>query len=250
MAALISSLSGDGTVNGTDITIRGLDVAELSRAMNSAGSLGSQAKALFKSGIKGGTSQFDTLAGEFTVQNGIVNFSKLDLTGEEAVVATIGNVSLPAWTLDMKSSVQLIVSETNEAGETVEPPPPLEISYRGSLSNPGSSFAQNAIEGYLNKKIADKASKLIQDKLGDKLDGELGGVIGGLLGVPPKQQQQQAPTGQEEPAAGDQGAANDNNTPSPYTPESTKLQQQQQQQQPKKIEPEDVIKDVLKGFLQ
>lgn len=173
----------------------------------------------------------------------------------------------------MKSSVQLVVTGTDETGAPIEPPPPFEISYRGSLSNPGSSFAQNAIEGYLNKKFSAKANKLIQDKLGDKLDGELGNVVGGLLGLKP-QQQQQAPV-QQQPVEQQQAPANDNttqeqqSTTSPYTPESVKVQQQKEAEQaqqvettpepvpaeqPKKQDTEDVVKDlakdVLKGFLQ
>ncbi len=247
MSALINALKGNGTINGTDITIRGIDVAEMTRALSGAGNFGDQAKALFGTGIKGGSSKFENLDGEFAVTNGVVNFSKLDLNGNDAVVTTRGNVSLPAWTLDMKSSVQLIVPADTEV------PPPFEISYRGSLSNPGSSFAQNAIEGYLNKKISAKANKLIQDKLGDKLDGELGGLVGGLLGVKPKIETPTAPAPAPSPVP-DAAPANDNaiqqqETPaaaSPYTPENA---QPAEPEQPKKVEPEDVIKDVLKGFL-
>lgn len=273
MHGLINSLKGKGTVNGTDITVRGINVAEMARALGSSSSIGSQAKALFSSGIRGGSSEFKTLDGEFNVSNGIVDFSKLTLTGDDAVVTTTGLVSLPAWELDMKSSVQLVVTGTDETGAPIEPPPPFEISYRGSLSNPGSSFAQNAIEGYLNKKFSAKANKLIQDKLGDKLDGELGNVVGGLLGLKP-QQQQQAPV-QQQPVEQQQAPANDNttqeqqSTTSPYTPESVKVQQQKEAEQaqqvettpepvpaeqPKKQDTEDVVKDlakdVLKGFLQ
>ena len=224
MHDLINALAGKGTVQGTDITVRGINVSELARAMGGTDSLGTQARVLFSSGIKGGTSKFEKLDGEFTVNKGIVNFSKLNLLGQDATVATNGNISLPAWTIDMKSSVQLIVPADQET------PPPFEISYRGSLSNPGSSFAQNALENYLNKKLADQANKLIQDKLGDKLDGELGNIVGGLLGAPQPQQ---------EPANNNQ----QQQAPSPYQKDSAK------KEEPKEIDPEDVVKDVLKGFL-
>ncbi len=271
MYELINSLNGTGTINGTDITIRGINVADMARALGSSSSVGTQAKALFSSGIRGGSSEFKTLTGAFEVEKGVVDFSKLELNGDDAVVSTVGIVSLPAWTLDMKSSVQLVVNGTNEAGEPIEPPPPFEISYRGSLSNPGSSFAQNAIEGYLNKKISAKANKLIQDKLGDKLDGELGNVVGGLLGIKPKQAQQPVAEQPVEAAPANDNQDTQNSAPSPYTPESVKVQQQKEAEQeieatpepvpaeepqaePKKKDTEDVVKDlakdVLKGFLQ
>ncbi|MCB9964895.1 MAG: AsmA family protein [Rhodospirillales bacterium] len=243
VAELISTLNGDGDVKGSDITVRGINVADMARALSSTDSIGSQAKALFGTGIKGGASKFETLDGLFKIQNGLVNFSKLDLAGADADIATTGNVSLPAWTIDMKSSVQLHVAEG------VEIPPPLEISYRGSLSNPGSSFAQNAIEGYLNRKVSAKVNKLIEKKLGDKLDGQLGGVIGGILGVQPQTQTQPQTQQQpvEEGGTTSSAPANDNTATVPEEPQAAPPAPAPQ---PKKIEPEDVVKDVLKGFLQ
>jgi uncharacterized protein involved in outer membrane biogenesis len=255
VAAMVGALSGEGFLKGTDITVRGINVAEMARALSSTDSLGGQARALFGAGIQGGASKFDTLDGVFTVARGVATFSKLDLDGADALITTTGTASLPTWLIDMKSSVQLKVEEG------VEVPPPFEISYRGSLSNPGSTFAQNAIEGYINKKISTKAGEFLQDKLGDKVDGKLGGVIGGLLGVEVPQKQGQQPV-QGIPNEQSQQPANEGEIQpqpqiqpaSPYTPDAaTNVPQEttpQQEQQPQKIEPEDVVKDVLKGLLQ
>ena len=84
------------------------------------------------------------------MREGVVNFNPLLLQGKDADVNTTGNVSLPAWTIDMRSAIHLHVPEGAEV------PPPIEISYRGSLSNPGTSFAQEAIQNYLNQKIQSK----------------------------------------------------------------------------------------------
>ena len=207
MAALVFGLKGDGTVDGTDITIRGIDVADLSQALANAGSLGRRAEALFKTGIRGGTSQFETLQGVFTVTEGVVTFNPLTLTGEEAVIITIGDVSLPAWTVDMESVIT--VSEPEDA-------PPLRISYRGALDNPGQSFAESAIENYLNQKITEKLDEVIQDKIG----GELGGALGDVLGGGNRRQAQ--PQGQE----------------------------QEQPNQPQRAdEPDEALRGVLRGIL-
>lgn len=235
MAAIVSSLSGKGTVNGNDITIQGIDIADLSRSLTDGGSLGNQAKALFKSGIQGGATTFDTMAGAFTVNGGIVTFDPLTLTGAKAVMTTTGNVSLPAWTVDMKSIVQL--TEPADA-------PPLEMAFRGSLDNPGQSIAQNAIESYLNQKLSNKVNKLLEKKLGDKMDGELGGVIGGLLGVQKPQTQVPAPVNPNAPPP---------DVPPPGAEPAAGTQQQQppanqNEQKPGKVEVEDVAKDLLKGL--
>jgi uncharacterized protein involved in outer membrane biogenesis len=208
IAAFVYGLNGNGSVDGDDITIKGIDVADLSRAASSTDSLGRQAEALFKTGIRGGSSEFDKLTGKFTVREGVVNFNPLLLQGQDADVNTTGNVSLPAWTIDMRSAIQLHVLEGAEV------PPPIEISYRGSLSNPGTSFAQEAIQNYLNQKIQSKVQDLIQDKLDDKLGGALGGLLGG------QRQQQQAP-------ANDNTQGGETSTEQPSTQQRQPTQQQQ-----------------------
>ena len=210
IAAFVYGLNGNGSVDGDDITIKGIDVADLSRAATSTDSLGRQAEALFKTGIRGGSSEFDKLTGTFTVREGVVNFNPLLLQGKDADVNTTGNVSLPAWTIDMRSAIQLHVPEGTEV------PPPIEISYRGSLSNPGTSFAQEAIQNYLNQKIQSKVQDLIQDKLDDKLGGALGGLLGGQ-----RPQQQQAP-------ANDNTQSGDSSTEQPAAPQQRQPTQQEQ----------------------
>ena len=172
IAAFIYGLNGDGSIDGDDITIKGIDVADLSRAASRTDSLGRQAEALFKTGIRGGSSEFDKLTGEFTIREGVVNFDPLLLAGKDADVTTTGDVSLPAWTIDMRSAIQLHVDSDAEV------PPPIEVSYRGSLSNPSTSFAQEAIQNFISQKVQSK----VQDLIKDKVDGELGGVLNNIIG--------------------------------------------------------------------
>jgi hypothetical protein len=95
------------------------------------------------------------------------------------------------------------------------------------LDNPGQTFAQGALNDYLSRKIQRKLDKVLGGKIREQLGGSpaLNSVLQGVLGgVVPSQ-----PT-----------PANDNATSQP---------QEQEQQAPQEVRPEDVVEDLLKGFL-
>jgi len=158
-AALMSSLNGDGSLTGGKITMEGFDLARFARAMSIDNKPGDTATGLWKTSTKGGTTQFDRLDGVFDISDGVVKISKLDMTGPEANLGTVGQVSLPKWT----------IATTHKISLTEEDVPPFEVKISGSLDNPGNTFGQGAIQNYLQQKLKRKLGKV----LGDKLD--LGG---------------------------------------------------------------------------
>lgn len=227
-AALIYDLSGNGTMTGKDIVLDGLDLTRFAKALSTESKPGDTALGIWKGATKGGSTQFDTLDGSYTIQEGVINIAKLDLDGPKAVIATTGKVDLPKWTIDTAHNITV-------KGEEV---PPFTVKLSGSLSNPANTFGQGILEDYLQRKLSSKLNNVIQDKLGNKLDGKLGGVINNILGGSGA-----ATTQQQQPAQTQTAPANDNEP-------AAGTEQQQPQQQQQKATPEDAMKGLLKGLLQ
>lgn len=160
-AALIYDLSGNGAVNGNGIVLNGVDVVRFVRALSDESKPGDTVLGLWKGSTKGGTTNFDTLDGAFSIQEGNVTLSKMDLDGPRAAIETRGNINLPDWTLNTKH--KMIVKGTADTPSDV---PPFEISFNGSLDNPTQTFGQGLLNDYLNRKIQRKLNSIISKKLG------------------------------------------------------------------------------------
>lgn len=243
-AALVYDLSGNGAVTGKNIILEGLDLTRFAKALSEETKPGDTVLGLWKGTTKGGSTQFDTLDGDYTISEGVINIAKLDLDGAKASIGTTGRVDLPKWYIDTDHKILV-------KGEDV---PEFTVEISGPLNNPGNTFGQGVLNNYLQRKLERKLEGVIQDKLGDKLDGKLGGVLGGLLGGQAPAQQQQAPVQQQ---AAPVPAANDNE-PAAGSEEllGQPVQQQQVQPAPAPVQqqqeptPEDAMKGLLKDFLQ
>ncbi len=216
--ALVNNLGGKGTVSGNAIVLNGVDVTRFAKALSSETKPGDTVLGVWKGTTKGGSTSFDTLDGNFDIANGIVNIRKMDLDGPKSAITTKGIVSLPQWTLDTKHTITVKPVDA----ETPADVPPFEMSFKGSLDNPAQTFGQGVLQDYLNRKINRKVEGLIKDKLGEK------------LGIPMANDNKQNDVA---PSGGD-GAA------------EQPAKQQENPKDLKDIEPEDVVKDVLKGLLQ
>ena len=212
MKALIGSMAGQGVISGSDIVIDGIDVNRFVRALSDESKPGDSLLHLWKGAGRGGQSAFETLDGAFTIENGVIRLGRMALDGQRSAIESSGTVDLPAWRLD--TAHKMSVKDRTDV-------PPFTVKIAGPLDNPGQTFAQGAINDYLQRKITRKLGQVI----GDKVDGDLGRVLGGILGAPSQPQQAPAP-------------ANDNAAP------------QQQQQAPQQVTPEDAVKGLLRGLLQ
>jgi uncharacterized protein involved in outer membrane biogenesis len=179
-AALIYDLNGDGKVVGSDIILDGVDVAKFVRALSDDTKPGDTLVGIWKGSTKGGKTQFDTLNGAFSIQNGVVNISSMTLDGETARVETTGQIDLPRWTLSTKHPMS--VKSTGNDGTEV---PPFEISFNGSLDNPTQTFGQGLLQDYLQRKLQRKLNQLITDKLGlpDASNNNDSGTVSGSSGT-------------------------------------------------------------------
>jgi AsmA protein len=187
--ALVNALAGNGTMTGREIVLEGFDLTRFAEALSEETKPGDSLLGLWKGTIKGGSTAFDTLDGAYTMNNGIADISKLNLDGPQALLATRGQVNLPAWTIQTAHTITL-----KEKPDV----PPFTVNISGSLDNPGNTFAQGAINDYLSRKINRKLESIIGDKLG--LPG-LGG------GAPP-----------QAPLEGDSGEAAPSDAPGQSAP--------------------------------
>ncbi|PCJ02869.1 MAG: hypothetical protein COB14_01250 [Alphaproteobacteria bacterium] len=160
-AALVHDLSGQGSITGHDIVLDGIDVERFARALSEDSKTGDTILGLWKGAKQGGTSQFDTLDGDFTIKEGVAHLNKMDLDGTNTAIQTRGAINLPNWTLATKHKI--IVKGIDGAPSDV---PPFEISFNGSLDNPAQTFGQGLLQDYLNRKIQRKLNKFLSDKLG------------------------------------------------------------------------------------
>lgn len=160
-AALVHDLSGAGEITGNNLVLDGVDVPRFAKALSYDSKPGDTILGLWKGVRKGGQTEFNTLEGDFTIQQGIVRVNKMNLDGDKAAINTVGVVNLPKWTVSTKH--QMIVKGTEDNPSDI---PPFEVSVSGSLDNPAQTFGQGALQNYLNRKIQRKLDKLLKDKLG------------------------------------------------------------------------------------
>ncbi len=212
--ALVNSLAGQGTMNGTDIVLEGFDVSRFAAALSDETKPGDSVMGIWKGTTKGGSTAFDTLDGNFTMAKGIATINKMDLDGPKASLAMRGTVSLSAWYLDTQNTITVKDRDI----------PPFTVKLAGPLDNPAQTFGQGVLQDYLQRKISRKIEKEIGDKLGDKL-----GIPGLFGGAQQPQPQDTAPSGGEETQGGEQ--------------------QQQTPPPPPAATPEDAIRGVLDGLL-
>jgi len=239
--ALVASLSGGGTASGKNIVMEGFDLVRFGRAMSDENKPKDTLLGLYKTSIKGGTTAFDTLDGAYTINQGIVNITKMDLNGPTALLTTKGNLNLPAWTIATDHTITL-------KGDVAAEVPPFTIKIAGSLDNPGQTFGQGLIQDYFQRKMNKKIEGLINDKLGEKLGGKGGGALGALLGLPQQPAAVPAPAPAPvpvavvepvtEPAAGDE-------VPQAAPVEAAPAPEQPQEE----ITPEDAMKGLMQDLL-
>lgn len=159
-SALIFGLRGKGTTTGENLIFEGFDLARVSRTLvQPSSSLKENVVALLDTSMAGGQTSFDTLDGAFTIIEGVVNFDKLLLAGEAAVVNTTGKINLPLWTMDLENIITL--TEPADA-------PPLKTSFRGPLDSPGKTIGKSAMDSYIGNQVEKAIGDAIFDKLKDK----------------------------------------------------------------------------------
>lgn len=232
--ALVSSLKGKSDLNGKDVIIQGFDLAKLARGLATEEKLADSALSLVNGALSGGSTQFDTLVGNYTINEGIVSIAKMQMDGPSAVIDSTGQVSLPAYTIDTKHQITL---------KNVTGLDPFVITLAGPLSNP-KTVGANILEEYARKKIERKVIKELPKLLGKDVNEKLEkfGILPKTETITPTQTQT-APEA-EQPAAGDDSWTD------PAAPQTAPAEQPAAQEPAKQPTAEDAIRGVLDGLLQ
>ncbi len=192
--ALVSSLQGDAHLNGTNVVMKGFDLAGLAQALVESNKPLPRIQQILSASTSGGETAFDTIKGVYAVEKGVVNISSMAMDGPEALIASTGNVNLPKWYMNTNHQITL------KNAPEVEP---VDVEIKGSLDNPGNTFGKGLFEGFVTKRLTEKLPELLGGDVADKLQQF------GILA--PKQ----------EPAAGEPAPANDNIAP-PQQPQQIK----------------------------
>jgi uncharacterized protein involved in outer membrane biogenesis len=253
--ALVSALKGKANLNGTNVNLKGFDLAQIALAFVDTGKPLDRLNSLVGGAVTGGETRFDTIKGAYNISEGIATISSMNMDGPAATINSTGNVNLPQWTIDTIHAITL--KQAKEEGA-------FNVAIKGSLSNPGNTFGRGLFNDVITRRAQDKVQEKVMEKLPDLVGGKLGDKLQGLGILPSKQAPAVAPTpavpapapaaaptpeavapapqaapAQAEPAAQPVAPAP---APAPEQPKSVEEQF--------KEDPEKAIKGVLDGLLQ
>lgn len=241
--ALVNALDGKATLRGQDVVFEGFDFAALSQAVMDSAKPLDRIQQIVSASTSSGQTQFDTVAGDYNIDNGIVAIQSMKMEGAAALIVSQGTVDLPRKYIDTVHTVTLPQAKKMQ---------PFKVNIKGPLSNPTNTFGKGVFDTILREKVQDKVIEKLPDLLGDKTTDKLK-----KLGILPAQKEPQQPT--------DSGAAGDTQAPVQWddpaqqnnaAPATQPAQQpapepkdplQQILENPDK--PEEAIKGVLDGLL-
>ncbi|MCI5060033.1 MAG: AsmA family protein, partial [Alphaproteobacteria bacterium] len=228
--ALINALNGKANLNGTNVVLKGFDLAKMARGLAVEEKLADSVSSLVDGATRGGETKFDTLKGDYKIEKGSVNIASMAMEGDAALIKSTGYADIPNWFINTDHEITL---------KQVPDLKPFIVKIKGPLDNPSDTFGKNILEDYLGEKLRRKIGKELPGLLGDDVTEKLQ-----KFGIIPKEQ---APT----PAP-----ANNNAAPAPSEQQKAPVQQQKQQpdtnpldqilQDPKGAE--DALKGVLDGL--
>ncbi len=244
--ALVNALNGDANLNGTNVAIKGFDLAKLARGLATEEKLITSATSLVSGALNGGQTKFDTVKGDFKITKGITNITSMVMDSSDAVINTTGYADLPKWLINVDNKISL---------KSVTDLDPFSIKIKGSLSNP-KTLGTNVIEDYISQKLKRKLGKELPGLLGEDTTEKLKkfGIVGEggeldtknlnpekLINNFLKPKEKAAPTPVEPKAEPVESAPANEVAPAPKAEPAPAPA-------PKKIEkPEDAVKELLKG---
>lgn len=209
--ALVSSLKGKANLDADTVVFQGFDLAQLAMALLDSGKPLDRLQNAVGGATSSGQTRFDTIDGDYTINQGVVSIAKMQMTGPAATIDSTGNVSLPRWYIDTVHMIALANAKEVE---------PFRVEIKGPLDNPANTFGRGLFDEMLRRRAVDKIQEKLPDLLGDKATEKLQ-----QFGILPQQQKQQA------------------------APDAAPAPADAPQQQPKQQTPEDVLKDAIGGFL-
>lgn len=219
--AIKHSLNGNGSFSFTDGALKGINIAEAIR----------QAKAVLSGQRAAETNEpvqtdFSSLKGSFTANEGIVNNQDLELMSPLLRVTGAGDIDIPREVIDYAVRVSIVGTAEGQGGKTLEDLKGLTIPVKitGSFDNPRPKVDLAAV---LKEQATDEVKAKAEEKLKEKLGDGLGGLLGSKLGIESKSESSAEAT--DEPVTEEQTSED---TPEEETSPSA----------------EDMLKEKLKGL--
>ena len=191
---LVRSLQGNGTVHFTDGAIEGLNIPQMIRSI----SLGQLQGVDRNSRLK---TDFSELSGTYTVQNGVVKNSDLQLVGPLVRMGGAGTVDLPREWIDFTLEPRLVASLEGQGGEKDLAGLVIPFKISGPLDNPGIRPDLERIMQSPEEAVK-QLGNVVKNFKGNKKD--LGKVLDNFLG---KKSGDSQGTAQSAGDAGTQGEA-------------------------------------------
>jgi uncharacterized protein involved in outer membrane biogenesis len=138
-AAMIGALNGKGRINVVDGVVKGFDLKRASDDLKNvnqvAGLLG-----VLGSAMRGGSTNFSSLAGSFTIERGVMRTNDLALVADAGAGDARGYVDLPRWNMDMTADFRL----TEHANA-----PAFRVRAVGPPDNPRRLFDFQALQAWI-----------------------------------------------------------------------------------------------------
>jgi len=143
--ALVKGLSGQGRLSARDGVIRGLDIGALRDRLTKL-ERPQELLGAVMGGLQSGETRFASLDGTFAVDRGVVRTEDLRLKSAVGEAAGVGQIDLPADSIDMRVRVSILSDQTL---------PPLALRLTGPLDKPTRSFEMQEVQEYFARRAAE-----------------------------------------------------------------------------------------------
>jgi uncharacterized protein involved in outer membrane biogenesis len=206
---MVSRLSGSTTFSSESGIVKGVDLKRLSANLMELDRTRDFLN-LIQTSMSGGQTNYTSLGGTFSIENGVARSNDLKADLEAGAGAGTAVIDLPRWVLDMDATFRL--TEHPKA-------PAIGLELRGPLDNPRRNIKSRDLENY----VASRVGKTLVRKF-------LGKKVKGLDQLLPTSGGSQQTTTQQQPSSNE--------------PPAQPIQQQPQQP----VKAEDAVKSLLKGL--
>ncbi len=230
-----SKLQGQGSIAVSDGAIEGIDLTTMISAIG-AGQIPDMRQG------PGAKTAFSDLGGSFTITNGIVETSNLQMSSPLLKVTAAGKVDLPQSTIDMLANPEIVAGEQGKGGANELAGLSIPVRIEGPLASPSikpelkGMFASPEQANKTAKQLGEVIRKKFKGKpvgeaisrfLGNVQIGTHGGGEGAETGQadapPPAKQKQSAKPRQQDEAPAQSGNGDDAAPAEPEDPDIERI---------------------------